>query len=264
MPFGRPSALRFPLLCLCCLALAGCSYLSFISDWWRKEEPPPPEPYLPVPTQFPISSQFRLEAGKHWQSIAEDSARALVHGMRRHRCMPGKGCRPIYIAMPEVETWFSRIFVESLITALVSQNVEITKVPDAALALHIDVNSLKFGYGDKAGSDRKVRQLMPNLWASNTESREPTPVSPQLFPARSSHCEIFVTLSVLDGARYITRNSQLYYVSTEDLRLYEQRICSRLNPCEGGKTEGSPFAIPPKTGTLKIVDEPNGRNDTKK
>jgi len=260
MPFGTSSALRFFALCL--FGLAGCALPA--NDETTAENTEPPAPYLPVPTQFPVSLQFRLEAGRHWQSIAEDAASALARGMRRFRCAPGQGCRPLHVVAPVVETRFSRIFTESLVTALVSQGIEVTSVSDGALLLHIDVHSLKFGYGDKAGNDQNVRQLMPNLWASGTGEREQVPVAPQLFSSRSAHCEIFVTLSVLDGSRYVARNSQLYYVNAEDLRLYEQRICSRLNPCEGGTTEGKPFAIPPQKGTLKIVGEPNDTGVTQK
>ncbi|MCL2020670.1 MAG: hypothetical protein FWG81_00820 [Betaproteobacteria bacterium] len=224
--------MRFVILCLSCL----CLILSGCATPAQTEET---EPAIPVPTQFPVSAQFRLEAGRHWQSIAEDAARALVFGMRGQRCGPGRNCRPLYVLASETETTFSRAFTNALITALVTQNVTVTNTPDNALTLNIDVQSLKFGYGDKLEPDQKVRPLMPNLWVATPEPRETNPNLVHLFPSRAAHCEIFVTLSVLDGARYVARNSQTYYISAHDLRLYEQRICSRLNPCEGGITKGS-------------------------
>jgi len=251
--------MRFFIFCLSCLLFSGCAVLPSAVDEGAEIAESLPEPALPVPAQFPVSPQFRLEAGRHWQSIAQDSARALVSRMRGLRCGPGMDCRMLYVVAPEVETDFSRAFTNALITALVTQNIAVSSAPDSALMLHIDVQSLKFGYGDKAEADQRVRSLMPNLWASTT--RETTPGN-ILFSSRAAHSEIFVTLSVLDGARYAARNSEVYYVSADDLRLYEQRICSRLNPCEGGITDANP--LPPKKGEISIVGKPGGGQKTEK
>jgi len=213
------------------------------------EEVEPAIPAIPVASQFPVSSQFRLEAGKHWQSIAEDAARALAQGLRGKRCGPGRNCRTLYLAAPEIDTTFSRAFSNALITALVSQGINVSNSPENALILHLDVQALKFGYGDKLEPERKVRPLAPNLWVFAPEARESSAKLIDLFPSRAAHGEIFVTLSVLDEARYVTRSSQTYYINAHDFRLYEQRICSRLNPCETAAK-----------GTIVITGDPKNEN----
>jgi hypothetical protein len=232
---------------------------------------PVPIPTLPIPAQFPASTQLKLEAGHHWQSIAEDTALALSTLLRKRRCAndasttqldaQAKSCRSLYIAPPDVETGFSRAFTNALLTALVARGISVSQQPNAALVLHIDIQSLKFGQGEQRDVGAQVtRQLSPGLWIATTappaaKSRAQanrTPLVPP--PAKNGHCEIFVTLSILDGPRYFARDSRLYYVSAQDLRLYEERICSSLSPCEEGQP-GDPYRPPARKATLQVVDQ---------
>lgn len=214
---------------------------------------PPPKPSLPVPVRLPETSQLKLEAARHWQQIAQDSARLLTEGLRGKLCAPGKNCRALQLASPQRETEFSRVFGNALVSALVAHGVPVvTNLPEEAkeaaaassIWLHMDVQSLKFGEGEGTEKPSPVpRVLSPGLWADG------------VWPDNPPHREIFVTLSALDGARYVARISQTYYVRAADARLYERGICSRLASCAGGTPPDERAFDPPGKAPLHLVDQ---------
>lgn len=89
----------------------------------------------PVATNFPSSKQHKLQAGAHWNVIANDAASTLVSSIRL-----GKGCIAAYpdcnrlvLRPPKEPTAFARGFHTLLATALVNQGVQLA--PDAASAM---------------------------------------------------------------------------------------------------------------------------------
>jgi hypothetical protein len=228
-------------------ALAGCGgFLSAPEPVAAEKEVAAPLP-VPSPTAFPESGQPRLLAGQHWQTIAQDAARNLAGGLRRgQRCGAGIApCLALYLAAPQYVTEFSRAFVNALVTALVQQGFNVSQVEEGALALHVDVQSVRFH--ENAGNAEWIRALAPGLWA-RTEKGEESGRMTALPGARS---EIIVTLSVLDDKRYAARSSTIYYVSNADLPLYEQEICSLNHPCPGKKSS------PVRTAPVLLIGNPS-------
>jgi hypothetical protein len=228
--------------------LAGCAVLSPAPETAAAEgavvTPVPAQ--VPTPTIFPESGQLRLLAGQHWQTIARDAARNLAGSlMRGQRCGAGIApCRALFVVMPQYVTEFSRAFVNALVTALVQQGLHVSQVEEGALALHVDVQGVRFREG--AGSVGRMKSLAPGLWVQ-TEKGEKSGSAMVLPDERS---EIIVTLSVLDGKRYVARSSNVYYVSNADLPLYEQEICSLSRPCQGNAP------LPTRAAPLPIVGDP--------
>lgn len=90
----------------------------------------------PVATNFPSSKQHKLQAGAHWNVIANDAASTLVSSIRL-----GKGCIAAYpdchrlvLRPPKEPTAFAQGFHTLLATALVNQGVQLAP-PDAAAAM---------------------------------------------------------------------------------------------------------------------------------
>ncbi|GHT94187.1 hypothetical protein AGMMS49545_15090 [Betaproteobacteria bacterium] len=205
---------------------------------------PPAPPVVPVPSAFPVTTQPKLQAGLHWQTIAQDAARALAsHLQRGQRCgFSHNPCRALYVAKAQEETEFSRAFVNALITALVQQGLIVSQDDNGALALHVDVQSVHFGRG--AGLGAPLKSLAPGLWTTGGDgSRVDAP------PGERS--EIIVTLSALDGNRYAARSTNVYYVGNVDLSLYEQEICSLMRPCHNGKA-----VSPARKAPIPLIGDP--------
>jgi hypothetical protein len=223
--------------------LAGCGGLSPAPNA-AEEEVASVAPQVPTPTLFPESGQPRLLAGQHWQTIAKDAARSLAVSLTRgQRCGAGIApCRALFVANPQYVTEFSYAFVNALVTALVQQGFHVSQAEEGALALHVDVQGVRFQ--ERANSGKWVKTLAPGLWTRAEKGKESATALPD------ERGEIIVTLSVLDGKRYAARSSTVYYVGNADLPLYEQEICSLNRSCQGKR----PSSV--RTAPIPLVGDP--------
>jgi hypothetical protein len=229
------------------LFLMGCAHdAPTVASVDNAPKAPPLLPVVPVSAMFPASAQLRLLAGQHWQIIAQNAAHALSIELRRgQRCGFGADpCRALYVAGSSYETSFSRAFVNSLVTALVQQGIYVSQTAEDALILHVDMQGVRFSRGTGA-----LKALAPGLWTP-VAGNEAADASP------SERSEIIVTLSVLDGPRYVARNTNVYYVSQADQLLYEQEICSLIRPCrEDGVRPGQPSSSI-RNAPIPLVGDP--------
>ncbi len=210
----------------------------------------------PLAGNFPSVIQPKLQAGQHWQAIAQDAARSLATSLSRsQRCgLNIHPCRPVYMAAPEQETEFSRAFGNALITALVQQGINVSQAPDAALVLHLDVQPVRFSANRPQYRHAGVpRELGPGIWAlqdvaettPREGSRQPSPPDAlhwfrsEFSAGATPSTEIIVTLSAMDGIRYAARSTNVYYVSEADIHLYDQQICSLIHPCPNTQRDAS-------------------------
>ncbi len=265
----------FTLIALACLLGPGLPACSSSRNLIQAESPHPHARFseAPIAGNFPAVTQAKLQAGQHWQAIAQDAARSLGQSLSKNqRCNPGlHPCRPIHVEEPEYTTEFSRAFVNALITALVQQGINVSQAPDAALLLHLDVQPVRFA------PDRPqyrhaglARELGPGIWALQdvTEisprdlDKHPNPPDTlhwfrtEFAAGATPRTEIVLTLSVMDGIRYAARSTNVYYVAESDLPLYNQEICSLIRPCleETATLDGSPIQAVRK-GSLTLIGD---------
>jgi len=102
----------------------------------------------PVATNFPASSQPKLQAAAHWAIVAEKSAEALMRSLAPGggACAdPGAICPRVYVRPAAQQTVFAQNFRAAFITALVGHKVAVVHTPSAgAVAIDIDVQTVRF------------------------------------------------------------------------------------------------------------------------
>lgn len=217
----------------------------------------------PIAGNFPAATQPKLQAGQHWQLIAKDAAQSLVQSLSRsHRCgLNINPCRPVHVAEPKHPTEFSRAFTNALITALVQQGINVSEAPDAALLLHLDVQPVRFTPNRpqyrQAG---EAKELAPGIWTLQNPVADGAEGAPQWFrpefaPGATPRTEIVLTLSVMDGIRYAARSTSVYYVTENDLPLYNQEICSLIRPCPEKAAAPARPMVPVRKATLGIIGD---------
>lgn len=198
---------------------------------------------VPAPTRFENSKQQKLQAAEHWQSIADHFARQLAGDLA------GKlNGRLVYVPQPGGEQPFVDGFRELLITALVSQGVPVSTVAKDALAVDVRYSVYRFRperlqstyfYGD-------ATTLAAGLWAVGGLSSTGIAAGAKLVTVAAGlegfswlsnesmgrgeyasgpvpRSEILLTASVADGARIVSRRSNIYYTVDEDQALYWNR-----------------------------------------
>jgi len=266
----RPVNALLPVVSLALLLSACGSVLPQKSS--GQAQPVPSD--IPVVSNFKAQPQYRLQAAKHWQAIAQDTAKNLANGLfKSHRCRAGTGvginpCRPVYVAEPEKVTEFSRAFTNALITALVQQGVNVSEAPEAALVLHLDVQPLAFSANRPLYQHTGAAQeVSPGIWGLNdvtprTASRPQENKNAESWfrtqfssSGSTPRTEIVVTLSIMDGIRYAARSTNVYYVMESDAALYSQEICSTVRACPEKQETRS--QVPVRKTTLTLIGEPD-------
>ncbi len=183
----------------------------------------------PAPTDFPASSQPKLQAAAHWGAIAGTIEQRLTEDLRK------APQRPYYVAEPPPEASpFQRALTEHITSALVKSGHVVSRVPAGSLKVDVDVQALTF-------SPQRAQRLpgaiptaiAAGVWmlALTSDAVLATGAGVAAHEAYNYRLgqfgagpipktELIVTVSISDQYRYYARNSSAYYVADSDRSLY--------------------------------------------
>lgn len=181
----------------------------------------------PLVTNFPSTKQPKIQAAAHWNAIAADVASQISTRIKDKS-------RPLYV-LPSTKTQFDRGFSGQLMTALIEKDHTLVKSANGAVTVEIDTQAVAFS----ANRPRYRYVGMPTaittgLWAlyavDATAAGAVTAgvaavdayewFSSEFATGKTPQTEIIVTTSVVDGERYLARNTSIYYVADTDASLY--------------------------------------------
>ena len=183
----------------------------------------------PLPANFPVTKQAKLQAAHHWGAIAGDIEKQVVAELKK------SPARPVYIAEARDPSPFQRALAVQLTTSLVNDGHTVSRTPAGSLKIDLDVQALTFA------ADRpqyryhgQLAALAAGVWTTRDASQPvvlevPTATgaldmrdtwNAQFSPGDTPQTEIIVTVSVSDQYRYVARNTSAYYVADTDRRLY--------------------------------------------
>ena len=193
----------------------------------------------PTPTNFATSKQLKLQAGAHWNAIAQHAADSLMNSLK-----VGKGCvaaqpecNRVYVRAPREASEFSQAFRSQFITALVNSGVAVAKNPGGAMEIEFDVQVLKFSPKRPAGTFESAALIYGGVWALKGvwEHTSPGAAGAVLLAALDTHrwltsevasgptpqLEIILTVSASNTTEYLGRATNIYYVADSDETLYQ-------------------------------------------
>jgi hypothetical protein len=118
-----------------------------------------------------------LQAGSHWNAIAEHAAASLMESLRLGKgCIaPQLECERIYVRGPTQASDFAQAFRTQFITSLVKSGVTVARNPSGAIEVDFDI---------------------------------------QVVAGPIPQHEVIVTVSASDATRYLGRTTNVYYVAT--------------------------------------------------
>lgn len=183
----------------------------------------------PVATNFPASSQPKLQAAAHWGAIAGNIQQHLSEDLSK------APQRPFYVTeAPADASPFRRALTEQLTSALVKAGYVVSRAPAGSLKVDIDVQALTFSPNRHqfiyAGA---LSSIAAGVWLVSAMA-DPVLVTTgtaaaldaghyhaaQFASGPTPKTELIVTVSVSDQYRYYARNSSAYYVADDDRTLY--------------------------------------------
>jgi len=132
----------------------------------------------------PAAPQEKIWVAQHWEDAAAHVAERLGTGLRSVR----QGGQPLvlYVEKPQAISPFEQAFHQFLLTRLLAQGFGVTSDPNAGLPLKYNV------------------QLVSH--------------SHRLYPLVDD--ELIVNISVMNGDRYLSRLSDIYYIAPYDTAMY--------------------------------------------
>lgn len=194
----------------------------------------------PLATNFPTEKQHKLQAGSHWGLIATNVAEQIRISTSPHNTL--------YVIAPRKDSDFTRAFHNQLISALVNKGLTVSKTYDSqALIVDIDTQLVNFS-PDRFQNTRFVSAtaITAGLMAAHgvVTGSEAAAVGAlgiaaaidwhqlvyQEFARGStpSH-ELIVTISSTKNAQYVTRRTDVYYISDTDSGLYNHALTKNIS-----------------------------------
>jgi len=183
----------------------------------------------PVATNFPASSQPKLQAAAHWGAIAGNIEQRLSEDLSK------APQRPFYVTEPPPDASpFRRALTEQLTSSLVKAGYVVSRAPAGSLKVDIDVQALTFSPHRKQNIYAGVpTAIAAGVWFL-AATADPVLITTggaaavegyqyhfaQFASGPTPKTELIVTVSVSDQYRYYARNSSAYYVADDDRTLY--------------------------------------------
>lgn len=198
-------------------------------------------PQVPIPAAYSPTLQQKMQAAYHWDVLAASVAQRL-QGALGNRDTKGQPL-VLNVKEPPDNTVFNQAFRDLLITELMQQGFGISRDPNVGIPVSYEVQVIT----------HRDRGLNPHATDSGpwipqdggfNDRNYPRPAYPSMpgQPQYSDNSftyyamgpvpdsEVIVTTSVLGGQRFVTRMSDIYYISdnNRDQYLAKARPATRL------------------------------------
>lgn len=181
-----------------------------------------------VPVSFPAASQYKLKSAAHWQLIAEDVAGQMKQSLMAQNHLQAA----IYLEEPAQPTAFERSLLPMLRAGLLSQGLKVSVRSQDAAVLKVQVSKVSHVASYRPGTLtllgggllvlREIVQhhspvlinaggALAAITADVAMTRNNTP--PDL--------ELILSVSVQKEGQYLATSNQVYYLSSQDLDMYQ-------------------------------------------
>lgn len=177
---------------------------------------------VPLPSGYPLSTQFFMQAMSHWDqqanNVAKSCALALNHFYPTEQV-------PVYV--PSVgDTPFAHAYRESLLTRLVDYGVPIAFTPEGAAVLEVNTAMVAHQRSlDRESGRRKT--VDPGFVQSKNDRGKylKVPIIAEesgFFPSPIPKTEIQINSALIYGNAYLYRDSNIFYVNPRDWGHYQK------------------------------------------
>ncbi len=208
----------------------------------------------PIATNFQTTKQLKLQAGQHWQFIANDMADSLIASLLKgSTCVaPAGNCPSIYVKPTNPQSAFGRAFHAQLISRLVNKGMNVATNAPGTITINIEAQAVKFSpnrYQYKGAGN--LTMLTTGLWAAHDISvhHDGTGavvlggailgdianwVDAEYPKGRTPQLELILTTSASRAGQFVARTTNVYYLADSDAALY----CWKPEGCFNDGTSG--------------------------
>jgi len=195
---------------------------------------------IPMPENFPISSQLKVRAAGHWQAMARDVAGKTVASLRNSNVNA-----PVFIFLPDTATEFDRAFRDFLTTELVNLGVKVQVKPEGALTVSYTTQVVEHADPRPNFSPGMYTKLTAGLWVLGAIAADSAlgagvatlglagakDYADSVDTNGASGMELILTTTVHNGEHLAARKTDVFYVEAPDAKLYRPLVTT-----DAGKT----------------------------
>lgn len=207
-----------PIILFLTMALTGCAT---------------PSSETPTATNFPTTSQEKLQAAAHWGLITQDLSQKLQMQMDNKVSKE----QTLYVSATD-DTPFNQAVIGELIASLVSNGYTVVKTRGAAVNVEIDTQVLQFSAQRlQARPAGTLSALAAGLWTLSELNTSITPAgvvtglilggdaqtyfNSDKASGATPRTEIIINAAVSDNSRYPAVSRATYYAADSDQWLYQ-------------------------------------------
>ena len=190
---------------------------------------------LPIPANYPISSQRKTKAAHHWDVLADDVAlQTQIAAFGKDSAIKGK---PLYIREPSEGTAFNKAFRNFLITRFVNRGMAVSDTPSGAVEVVYDTQLIRHDSNRYTHVPGTLTALTAGLWVLHDMLDSGVAAAPATlglaavadwglghYAGPAPHTELIVTTSIVTENQYRFRKSDIYYVEEEDTDLFVEAL----------------------------------------
>lgn len=193
----------------------------------------------PIPTLQDSGTQYRMEAARHWQILANETANKIIRTLNElppgSARLPTEGVPPIHVALPEKPTQFDRAFRELLITELVDRNAPVSQDPvKGGITVNSTVELVDYdpssgftfnsfpGRLTGLGVFSGIEYGLVSLGGAGVAIAAAGAglAGDALLLHSDPEAEVIITTSVQGSGGYIARKTSIYYIQSDDRPKY--------------------------------------------
>ncbi|WP_217125286.1 hypothetical protein [Hydrogenophilus thiooxidans] len=198
---------------------------------------------VPVATNFPTTTQEKLQSAHHWQVIAEGIAAQITQALQQEQgCRSAPlACPTLAFASPDRPSPFERALIAAITTELVRQGWKVRTELPAEITLRLEVQANRFRNRPADGRFTSAAVLGAGLWVLSDDKNIGVweHVSPgasaliglaaadlwrwqtsQFAQGPTPEVELMVHVSAVREGVYLARTSEVFYIADSDLALY--------------------------------------------
>ena len=194
----------------------------------------------PWAERFPESEQLKISAAQQWGMIAEDAAEQTRLALLKADYL--KDGTPLYVS-EQTNAHFDRGFRNYLITSLVKSGLNVVTQKDGAVEVQYESQVVRHGasfdpraLGYKPGA---LTAGVASFWILRDASTAGLAAGTlaaaaglDVYNARKpTNVELLLTTSIVQGNRYLMRNTDAYYIEKADAYLFEPCRSKSLRGC---------------------------------
>lgn len=198
---------------------------------------------VPVATNFPTTTQEKLQSAHHWQVIAQGIAAQITQALQQEQ-----GCRSaplvcptLAFASPDRPSPFERALIAAITTELVRHGWKVRTDLPAEITIRIDTQANRFQNRPADGKFTSFAALGAGLWVLSDDKNIGIweHVSPgasalvglaasdvwrwqtsQFAQGPTPEVELMVNVSAVRDGVYLARTSEIFFIADSDVALY--------------------------------------------